>query len=57
MYTPGPCSNNPTRVSQYFDPTNYNTTGVIHDYAPFTGARFGGYVVSGEKYETKLCLI
>jgi hypothetical protein len=55
-YLPASCAALPTLLSTEFDPVNNNSTGVIHEYAPFDNAPFGGFVVSGMQYETKVCL-
>lgn len=55
LYAPGPCENEPTLFDTFFDPT-MNSTGIIHKSGVFSGARFGGYVVDGTKYQTNVCL-
>lgn len=55
-FLPGSCSAAPTLLSTEFDPINNNSTGIIHKTGIFENAPFGGYIVSGTQYETKVCL-
>jgi len=53
-YLPGSCELNPTLLSTNFNSAN-NSTGLLHESGTFTDAKFGGYVVSGTKYTSKMC--
>lgn len=55
-YEPGSCELAPTLLSSSFDATSGNTTGLLHSAGVFTDAKFGGYIVSGTKYTSKICL-
>ena len=55
VYPEGSCALNPTLMSLGFSESN-NATGLLHRVGAFNNLKTGGYVVSGTRYQTELCL-
>jgi hypothetical protein len=51
----GSCELAPTLMSLGFNASD-NSTGIIHRVGTYNNAKLGGYVVSGTRYSTELCL-
>lgn len=54
-YPEGSCELKPTLMSLGFNASN-NASGIIHQLGTFTNIKMGGYVISGTRYTTELCL-
>jgi hypothetical protein len=54
-YEAGSCELNPTLLSSAFDQNN-NSTGLIRESGIFSNLQIGGYVASGTKYTSEMCL-